>query len=123
MEKTVMEKTVLMRYHQTIARERATEAKMGAQAQMEFMASREMQERMAKRFRESLPLRYGRLYAAMKLSTRQIQSFEDSMMEKFYATADVLIATRLAGASDRETADLQRRQLAEADARLRLAIG
>ena len=117
------EKTILMRYHQNFARERADEAKMGAKAQMEFMASREMLERTSKRFRENLALRYGRWYAAMKLSPSQIQSFEEAMMEKFNTTADVLIAARMAGASDNEVADLQRRQLAEADARLRLSMG
>src|SRR5262249_13598859 len=82
-----------------------------------------MQEEIAKQFRQVLPHRYGRFYSVAQLSPEQIETFERAMINKFDVMSDVIMATRTVGASDQQTSELRRQQLADADEKLKRAIG
>lgn len=117
------EVAVIARYQQDVARQHHKAATMGASAQIALMASRGMQEEVARNLLQSLPLRYGAFYSAVGMSEDQIRIFEKAMVEKFWTMSDVVIASRVVGASDDETNELRRRQMLEADAKMKAALG
>ena len=95
----------------------------GAAAQQQLIESKEIQDQIAGQFRMNLRLRYGGFYAETGWSEPQVYTFENAMMEKFWTMSDVVMATRKVGSSDQETAELRRQQLADAEDKLRLALG